>query len=338
MRQAVLTAPGTIVYQDVPEPAAGPGEALLRIKRIGICGSDVHAYHGRHPFMLYPKVQGHEFCAIVEAVGEGVEGVAVGAKATARPQLTCGACAPCRRGDYHICDNLKVFGFQTDGVGQDLFAVAADKLVPLPDEFTFEQGALVEPAAVAVHATTRAGNMAGKNVVVLGAGPIGNLVAQMCRARGANVLVTDLSDDRLRVAKKCAIPAVSNAATEPLAEASKRVFGKEGFDVAFECAGAGAAVSDAVAHVSKGGTIVVVAVFHEKPPMDLAVIGDRELDLIGTLMYRHRDYEEAVRRIGAGQIITKPLESRHFPFDQWPDAYRYIAAQGARTMKVFIDL
>ncbi|MBN1458791.1 MAG: alcohol dehydrogenase catalytic domain-containing protein, partial [Armatimonadetes bacterium] len=151
MRQVVLTAPRTLEYREVPEPTAGPGQVLLRIRRIGICGSDVHAYHGRHPFMVYPKVQGHEFAAVVEALGEGVRGIPLGAKVTARPQLTCGFCAPCRRSDYHICDNLRVFGFQTDGVGQDLFAVEASCLVVLPEAFSFEQGALVEPTAVAVH-------------------------------------------------------------------------------------------------------------------------------------------------------------------------------------------
>lgn len=338
MRQAVLTAPGAIEYRDVPKPNAGPGQALLRIERIGICGSDVHAYHGRHPFMIYPKVQGHEFSGTVEAVGERVAGFDIGAKVTASPQITCGACAPCRRGDYHICDSLKVFGFQADGVGQDLFAVEADNLVALPDSFTFEQGAFVEPAAVAVHATGRAGDMAGRNVAVLGAGPIGNLVAQMCRCRGANVLVTDLSEARLQVAQECGISAVSMAASESLAGASERAFGSDGFDIALDCAGSAATISAAVDGVNKGGTIVVVAVFQEKPPVDLAVVGDRELNLVGTLMYRREDYEEAVRRIGAGEIVTEPLESKHFPFEQWPGAYEYIAREGANVMKVFIDL
>ncbi len=338
MRQAVLAAPGAIEYRDVPEPKAGPGQALLRIRHIGICGSDVHAYHGRHPFMIYPRVQGHEFSGTIEAVGEGVSGFDIGAKVTASPQITCGACAPCRRGDYHICNSLKVFGFQTDGVGQDLFAVAAPNLVALPDSFTFEQGTFVEPAAVAVHATSRAGDMAGRNVAVLGAGPIGNLVAQMCRCRGANALVTDLSEARLQVAQECGISAVSLAGSESLEEAAARAFGPDGFDIALDCAGSAATISAAVEGVNKGGTIVVVAVFQEKPPVDLAVVGDRELNLVGTLMYRLEDYEEAVRRMGAGEIVAEPLESKHFPFEQWPAAYEYIDREGPNVMKVFIDL
>ncbi len=338
MRQAVMTSPGEIEFRDAPEPKAGPGQVRLQIKRIGICGSDVHVYHGKHPFTSYPIVQGHEFSALVEALGDGVEGIALGSKATARPQVVCGLCRPCRRGDYHICDQLKVQGFQAPGVAQDLFVTEADKLVTLPDEFTHEQGALVEPAAVAVHASGRAGDLRGKNAVVTGAGPIGNLVAQMCRCRGANVLITDLSDFRLQKARESGIAAASNPQRESLPEAVARVFGEEGFDVALECAGAQASVSALIDSVNKGGAVVIVAVFQEKPPLDLAVIGDRELHLLGTLMYRHQDYEEAVRRIAAGDLLTGPLDSKHFPFARYLDAYRYLEQQGPQCLKVFIDL
>ena len=119
---------------------------LLRIQRIGVCGSDIHVFHGKHPYTSYPVVQGHEFSALVEAVGPGVAGIAPGDKVTAMPQVVCGRCPPCRRGDYHICDRLKVQGFQAPGCAQELWVTAADKIVPLPDGFSFEQGALVEPA------------------------------------------------------------------------------------------------------------------------------------------------------------------------------------------------
>lgn len=338
MRQAVMISPGVIEFRDVPDPEAGPGEVLLKIRRIGVCGSDVHVNHGRHPFTSYPVVQGHEFSAEVEATGEGVEGVAIGSKATATPQVVCGECGPCQRGDYHICDNLKVQGFQVSGVAQDLFVTEIEKLVPLPDDFTHEQGALVEPTAVAVHATARAGDPRNGNVAVLGVGPIGNLIAQMSRARGARVLATDVSEHRLGIARDCGIEATSDAKIETLIDASKRVFGEEGFDTVFDCAGVQATIDAAVESVNKGGTVVAVAVYDEKPQVDMAVVGDRELLIVGTLMYQHADYEEAVRRISAGDIVTAPLESKHFAFEEYISAYTYIDEKSPEVMKVFIDL
>jgi len=339
MRQAIMTEPGTIELRDVPAPQPGPGEILLRVQRIGVCGSDIHVNHGLHPFTPYPVVQGHEFSAVIEAMGEGVEGIALGDKATARPQIVCGTCAPCRRGDYHICDVLKVKGFQAPGCAQDLFLTTPDLLVRLPDSFTFEEGAMVEPLSVGVHSTGRAGDLTGRDVVVLGAGPIGNLGAQVARCRGAAcVLITDLSDFRLDVARQCGIEHTSNAREEALADASRRAFGDEGFSIAFEAAGAEASMDEAVENIGKGGTIVVVAVFGEKPRIDMSVVGDRELSLVGTLMYKHEDYEHAVQLVTEGRVQLAPLVTRHFPFEDYARAYEFIDREGDRSLKVMIDV
>jgi 2-desacetyl-2-hydroxyethyl bacteriochlorophyllide A dehydrogenase len=339
MRQAIMTEPGKIELREVPKPSAGPGEVLLHIKRIGVCGSDIHVNHGLHPFTSYPVVQGHEFAAVVEEVGKGVDGVSTGMKATARPQVVCGKCAPCRRGDYHICDVLKVEGFQAPGVAQDYFNTTPDKLVPLPDSMTLEQGALIEPTSVAVHSTGRAGDLTRKNVLVLGAGPIGNLIAQVARSRGAGkVLIRDLSDYRLEIARQCGLEDISNANNESMADAKRRVFGDDGYSVAFEAVGVEATMADAVDTIEKGGTIMVVGVFGEKPRIDMSVVGDRELNLVGTLMYKHEDYEKAVELIASGEVITDPLVTKHFPLEQYEDAYSYIDDQGDKTLKVMIDL
>jgi len=339
MKQAVMTAPGQITVRDDAQiPVPGPGEILLRIERIGVCGSDVHVYHGKHPYTSYPVVQGHEFSAVVEALGPGVTGLTRGQKVTSMPQIVCGECAPCRRGDYHICDKLRVQGFQAPGCAQELWVTDAAKIVPLPDSFTFEQGALVEPVSVAVHATSRAGNLRERRVAVLGAGPIGNLVAQVARSAGAKVLITDLSAYRLEIARECGLAGTSNAKEETLAEAAQRVFGPDGFDVALECVGVEATISAAVANIQKGGTLVVVGVFAEKPRIDMGLVQDRELNIHGTLMYKAEDYARAVELIASGNVITEPLMSKHFPFEQYLEAYRFIDAQGDRTMKVFVDL
>ncbi len=338
MKQAVMIAPGKIEIHEIEAPRPGPGQVLLRVQRIGVCGSDIHVFHGKHPYTSYPVVQGHEFSAILEAVGEGVSGLSVGSKVTSMPQIVCGECAPCRRGDYHICDRLKVQGFQAPGCAQELWVTEAEKIIPLPDSFSYEQGAMVEPVSVAVHAVGRAGDLRGKNVAVLGAGPIGNLVAQVARASSAQVLITDLSEYRLEVAHQCDLDFTSNPAKEGLKEATRRVFGGQGFKVALECVGVESTMTAAIESIEKGGRIVVVGVFGEKPRVDLGLVQDRELTLQGTLMYQRQDYQKAVALIAAGQVITGPLMSRHFGMADYLAAYQFIDQQRDKTMKVFIDI
>lgn len=339
MRQAIMTNPGTIEFKEVPEPQVAAGEILLRIKRIGVCGSDIHVNHGKHPFTSYPVVQGHEYSAVVEAVGEGVTKVKVGDLATARPQLVCGKCPSCLRGDYNICDNLRVQGFQASGCAQDLFVVPEERIIPIPDNMTFEQGALIEPTAVGAHSTSFAPDLKGKNVVVLGAGTIGNLVAQAVKCRGAaKVLITDVSEYRLNKAKECGIDFICNVAEEKLADAVEKAFGTEGFDVAFEAAGIESALDDAIQNIQKGGSIVVLGVFEDKPRVDMSVVGDRELKLIGTLMYKHEDYLEAVKWISSGKVITDPIITKHFPFEEYAAAYKFVDEAGDKTLKVMLDV
>lgn len=334
-----MTRPGFIEFREAKVPALGHDEVLLRIRRIGVCGSDVHVWHGKHPFTSYPVVQGHEYSATVEKVGLGVTDVHPGMKATGRPQLVCGVCNPCRRGDYNICNNLKVQGFQDSGCAQDLFVVPRDRLVIFPDNLTYEQGAMVEPTAVAAHATGRVRDLTGHNVVVLGAGTIGNLVAQAARCRGAKkVLITDKSQFRLDKVRACGADGICNIATDELGRAARRVFGNEGFDIAFEAAAAEAALDSAIQSIEKGGLIVAVGVFEQRPQVDMSVLGDRELTLTGTLMYKHEDYEQAVRWIASGEVQTTLLITTHFPFERYNDAYRFIEDRGDETLKVMVDV
>src|SRR5208282_1535064 len=204
MLRATMTRPGKVEFTEVPKPGFGAEDVLLRIRRIGICGSDLHVYHGKHPYTSYPVVQGHEFCGEVAETGSNVQTLKPGDLVTAPPQIVCGRCLPCREGRYHICENLKVMGFQAPGVAQEFFAFPESALLKLSTGFTPEIGALVEPTAVAIHAVSRAGSVAGRQVLVLGAGPIGNLVAQVARWRGARrVLISDISDPRLEIARQC---------------------------------------------------------------------------------------------------------------------------------------
>jgi L-iditol 2-dehydrogenase/threonine 3-dehydrogenase len=340
MRQAVMIKPGIIEFLEIPEPGSlKDNQILLRIKKIGICGSDVHVFHGEHPATPYPVVQGHEYSAVVEAVGNKVKKVKPGMKVSARPQLVCGKCGPCKRGQYNACTFLKVEGFQAPGVAQDLFIVSEERIVVFPDNMSFEQGALIEPAAVGAHATGRAEDLAGKNVVVSGAGTIGNLVAQFAKVRGARkVLITDISDYRLNIASKCGVEGVLNVKTTSFEDGINSFFEGEGFQAGFEAAGVQESLDVLLKYVEKGGEVIILGVYAENPVVNMYYVGEHELNVFGSMMYRHEDYEMVVEMIASGQIFTDPLLTKNFPFEKYLDAYRFIEQQEDRSMKVMIDL
>ena len=340
MRQAIMLKPGLIEIREIANPETlKENEILLRIKKIGICGSDIHVFHGKHPATPYPVVQGHEYSAIVEHVGKNVMSVKPGMRVTARPQRVCGECGPCKRGQYNACENLKVEGFQAPGVAQDLFIVTEDRVVAFPDTMSFEQGAMIEPSAVGAHATARAGDLRGKNIVVSGAGTIGNLTAQFARIRGASkVLITDISDYRLAISRECGIENVLNVGKIPFEKGISRFFGKEGFQVGFEAAGVQASLDVLMRYVEKGGTMVIIGVYAQNPVVNMYYLGEHELNVFGSMMYRHEDYEAAVEMIASGKISTGPMWTRSFPFEAYQDAYLYIERQADKLMKVMIDM
>jgi L-iditol 2-dehydrogenase/threonine 3-dehydrogenase len=342
MRQAVLLTPGDIEIREIPMPGElKPNEILLRIHNIGVCGSDIHVFHGKHPFVTrYPVIQGHEYSGEVIKTGSAVKAVLPGMKVTARPQVVCGKCKPCLRGQYNVCQNLTVQGFVANGSAQDYFVVTEDRIVVVPDNVSYEQAALIEPAAVGAHATLRAGDLHGKNVVVAGSGTIGNLIAQFAIARGAKKVLTTTakSEFRLGIARQCGIAETANLSKEKFTDAIRRVFGDEGFQVGIEAAGAQGAVTDLIAGVENGGTVIIVGVFEENPVVNMGFLGEHELNVLGSMMYRHEDYEEAVRFIAEGRLKTTPLITSRFSFDQYLDAYHFIEKEGDKSLKVMINL
>lgn len=339
MIQQVMTKPGSIIFREVPTPQPGPGEALVKIEYIGVCGSDIHVWHGTHPFTSYPVTQGHEVSGLVEKLGEGVTGLTPGQKVTIQPQVVCGECYPCRHGKYNLCEKLKVMGFQTTGTASEFFCVDARKVTPLPDNLSLEEGAMIEPLAVAVHAVRRAGDVRGLDICVLGAGPIGILTAQVAKGMGARkVMITDISDIRLAKAAEVGIDVCVNTRTRDFAEAFVACFGPDKADVIYDCAGTDLTMDQAIQNARKGSTIILVAVFGSRASVDLAVLNDHELDLNTTMMYRSEDYVKAIDMVSRGEVQLKPLISRVFPFSRYAEAYRYIDENRESTMKVLIDV
>ena len=334
-----MTAPGEIIFREVPVPEPQEGQVLIKIMEIGICGSDIHVYHGEHPFTSYPVTQGHEVSGLVEKLGPGVTGLSLGQKVTIQPQVVCGECHPCRHGKYNLCENLRVMGFQTTGVASEYFAVDAAKVTPLPDSMSLEEGAMIEPLAVAVHAVRRAGEAAGKDICVLGAGPIGILVAQAAKGLGAaRVMITDVSGLRLKKALECGADFAVNTRERDFGEAFLEFFGPDRADAIYDCAGNDVTMGQAIRYARKGSAIILVAVFAKQASLDLAVLNDHELDLNTSMMYRGEDYETAIRLVDEGKVRLLPLLSRRFPFREYLEAYRYIDQNRESTMKVLIDV
>lgn len=339
MRMQIMTAPKEISFVDVPVPDIAADQVLIKMKRIGICGSDIHVYHGQHPFTKYPITQGHECSGVVEKIGSDVSAVKVGQKVIIEPQVVCGVCWPCRHGRYNLCEELKVMGFQCPGTGAEYFACAAHHVTPLPDDFSMNDGAMMEPLAVAVHAIGQAGDVCGKDIVVIGAGPIGNLIAQVAKGMGAGkVMVTDVSEYRLELAKECGIDVTFNTRDRDFKEALLEAFGPDGADVIYECAGNNITINQAIHGARKGSLIILVAVFAGMASVDLATLNDKELNLNTSMMYRHEHFLKAIELVQDKKVKLAPLQTRHFPFEKWPAAYRYIDANRETTMKVLIDI
>ena len=339
MLQQVMTAPGEIQFDTVPVPQPLPGQVLVKMKRVGVCGSDIHVYHGKHPYTKYPVTQGHEVSGQIAALGEGVTHLHVGQRVTIEPQVYCNHCHPCTHGKYNLCESLKVMGFQTTGAASEYFAVDAAKITPLPDEMSYDEGAMIEPLAVTVHAVRRAGDVAGKKICVLGCGPIGILLVQTLKALGAaEVLATDISSYRLELAKDCGADHVVNTRSTDFGKALAEIFGPDKTDLIYDCAGNDITMDQAIQNARKGSTIILVAVYAGLARCDLAKLNDSELTLDTTMMYRHEDYVDAIQLVGEGKIRLAPLMSKHFPFAEYQAAYQYIDANQETTMKVLVDV
>ena len=339
MLQVKMTEAFKMSFLDTPVPEVGDDEVLIQMKRVGVCGSDIQIYHGKHKYMTFPVVQGHEGAGVVAKVGSKVTDFMEGDKVTIQPQVFCGECAPCRSGHYNVCKNLKVYGVHTGGMFSEYFAAPASKVLRLPESMSFDEGSLVEPAAVATGAIRRCGDLTGTNVVVLGAGTIGNLVAQVAVASGAKkVVITDINQKRLDIAKACGIHAGVNTKERKLKDVILEQFGDDEADIIIDCAGVKAIFNEAVAAARCSSKLVIVANYKEPVEVELPLFQRREVDMLGIMMYLREDFQRAIDLMTSKAINTAPLISDHFGIRQLEAVYPYIDNNPESVMKVVIDI
>lgn len=300
---------------EVADPKAGPGEALIRVKACGICGSDVHGYLGITGRRTPPMVMGHEFSGEVAAVGPGVADIRVGDRVAPYPVVFCGECAACRAGNMHLCLNKRALGvLDCDGAMSEYIAIPARLLFKLSDRVSYEVGAMMEPLAVAMRGVNHAGDLAGKTVLVVGAGTIGLLALALVKTRNpARVFVSDLSDTRLDVARRLGADFAVNPSQEDLAAAVKAATGGAGADVAIEAVGATPTVQQAMSCLRTGGTGVWIGNSAKMITVNMQEIVTRELRVAGSFLYTVQEFGEVVGLLNEGRLDVDPVISLKAP-------------------------
>jgi L-iditol 2-dehydrogenase len=337
----MLREPKKFETLDVPRPVCGEKQALIKVGAVGVCGSDIHAYRGQHPFISCPIVMGHEASGEVIELGAKASGLKAGDRVVLRPQRVCGVCHQCKSGRYNICNALKVLGCQEAGASSEYYAADADLFYKLPEGVDFKTGTLIEPLSVGVHAVKRGapGGCSGMKALVIGAGTIGNVTAQSARALGAaNVIITDVSDFKLELARKSGIENAVNVGKTDLAKYVAEKFGPDGPDVIFECTASEPGINQTLDLARKGTTIVIVGVYGSRVNVNMANVQDREYSLVGTLMYLHEDYLDAIRVVSEGRVDLKTLITNEFPLERTAEAYAHIEANRDNVQKVILTL
>lgn len=318
MKQVVLEQPGLLVRKDADVPSPGPGEALLRVHRVGVCGTDFHAFHGRQAFFSYPRVMGHELAAEIVAVPANDRGLSVGDRCTVEPYLNCGNCRPCREGHSNNCENIRVLGVHADGGMREFLPVALDH-VYASSRLTFDQLAVVEPLSIGAQAVKRSGLTAGELLVVVGAGPIGVAISQLALAAGAHVRIIESAAHRRKRLR---------GLTVEVCEESN----DESADVVIDATGNPDSMARSFSRARFGGRVVWVGIVKSDVRVDDPLFHHRELTL-----YASRNssghFPRIIRMIENGEIDTSIWITNRLSLERVPEEFEnVIHHQGLKTV------
>ncbi len=305
-----------------PVAEIGANEVEIDVAFCGICGTDLHIYLGHMDGRVgFERTIGHEMSGTIARIGSAVTGLSSGQKVVVRPLDACHDCPACDAGHDHVCHNLKFLGIDTDGAFQDKWVVPAHTIHVLPDNIDLSHAALIEPLAVACHDVARANIQKGEDVLVIGGGPIGLLVALVARHAGGNVRISEVNESRLAYAAKLGFETYDPRQTDVAAQMREDSAGK-GAEVIFEVSGTQAGVDVMTQAAAARGRIVMVAIHAEQPRIDMFKFFWQEIELLGARVYRPEDYEQAMKLLSEGVVdcasfITdiQPLEDIQTAFD-----------------------
>ncbi len=343
MKAAVLHKPGDVRLESVPRPAPKADEALIRVKAVGVCGSDVHYYtRGRIGAFVVrkPLILGHECAGEVAAVGKNVKSLKVGDRVAVEPGVPCRRCPHCRSGKYNLCRDVVFLATPpVHGAYCEYIVSPEDFAYKIPAAMTFEEGAMMEPLSVGVHACNRGEVRPGQTVAVLGAGPIGLVTLQAARAYGAaRLIATDVDARRLALAKKLGATDVVNAGRDDAVKEVLRLTDGLGADVAIEAAGAVPTTQQTIGLVRAGGVVVWVGLAADDVfPIDVMNAICKEVDIRGIFRYANT-YPAAIALVARKCVNVKAMITRRYTLEQVPEALAFAAEQGRKAIKIMINL
>jgi L-iditol 2-dehydrogenase len=339
MKIARVTKPYSLQFEEVEIPKITDEEVLLKISCFGVCASDLQIFHGLHKYAAMPLIMGHEVAAIIDKVGKNVSGFRVGDKVTIEPQVTCGSCSSCLDGRFNVCESLKVIGVHLDGCNAEYFAIDPKYLHHVPNDLADEMVALVEPLAVGVGSIKRSQKFKNGNVVVVGAGTIGNFVAQAAKGLGAaQVMVTDINQDKLDYALECGVDYAIDTSKISLKDAIIQCFGDRKADVIVDCVAMPRVFKSIIEASRPNSEVILTGNYKEAVELEIPMIQRREVNLIGHMMYVREDFEDAIKLLADGKITISKTVSQVYKFEEYPQALEFAEKNPLQVMKMIIKM
>lgn len=336
MKALICDAPGSLSVISRPEPVAGPGEVLVRIRRVGICGTDYHIFQGNQPYLEYPRVMGHELSGTVESVPEG-SGLTLGQAVYIVPYLSCGTCLACRRGLTNACQKIAVLGVHRDGGMTELLALPERNVIPTGG-ISLDDAAMIEFLAIGAHGVKRGGIAAGDRVLVVGSGPIGMSAIIFAKARGAHVTVMDMREDRLAFTVETLGADQILRADEGSEAAASAVTGGDFFDVVVDATGNAKAMQRGFGFLAHGGRYVLLSIVRGDITFSDPEFHKRETTLFASRNAQPDDFAEVVRQMEAGKVPTRALNTHRGALAEGPALFKDWLRPEAGVIKAILEV
>jgi 2-desacetyl-2-hydroxyethyl bacteriochlorophyllide A dehydrogenase len=337
MRQIVCEQPNQLVYKETDAPVAQSGEALVRIRRIGICGTDMHAYKGNQPFFSYPRVLGHELSGEIVGLGDDAAPFHIGDIVSVIPYMECGVCIACRNGKTNCCTDMLVLGVHKDGGMADYIAVPYGHLIRI-EGLSLDHAALIEPLSIGAHAIRRADIQHGEYVLVIGAGPIGLGVMTLAKQKGAKVIAMDVNSERLAFCREWALVDYTVQAQENPLDQIKDITNGEFPTTVFDATGNARSMAEAFKYPAHGGKLVYVGLVKADIAFHDPDFHKRELTLMGSRNATREDFESVIRSIKEGNIPLNAYITHRSDFSTMIDHFESWLDPGSKVIKAMVEL